>query len=99
MGIYYYNRETKKIEKEHVYGVKAIKWLYQTKSGKKSSSILASWWVSAFFGWLQDFRWSHYKIDQFIKDYSIKMEEFLPQQGHTLHYPYYSFNDFFIRKR
>lgn len=97
MDIQFYNRHTGEIEREKVYGDAAVKWLYQSQSGKLLSRFIASPLVSTVYGMLQDSSQSRRKIPKFVETYGIEMNDFLPQAGRPAHDPYESFNQFFIR--
>lgn len=98
MNIQYFNKHTETIEQEKVYGAKAVKWLYKSPFGRTVSDIAARSPISQMYGDMQSSSWSKRKVKPFIKNFSIKMEEFVPQDGHTVADPYATFNDFFIRK-
>lgn len=91
MNIKFYNRETKTIETEKVYGDKAVKWLYGSKLGQFLSPLICSSVISHFYGLYQSSTHSRAKIAPFIKNFHIDMGDY---QGRE--FP--SFNDFFIRK-
>ncbi|MBC7539301.1 MAG: phosphatidylserine decarboxylase [Bacteriovorax sp.] len=98
MEINFYNRLTKSLEKEKVYGDKFVEWLYLTESGKALSSIVCKAPISKLYGALQDSFLSKNKIAPFIQNFKISMEDYLPQEGRNTEAPYSSFNQFFIRK-
>jgi phosphatidylserine decarboxylase len=90
--IRYFNREKNRIETERVYGEAALRWLYTSPAGK----LLADWvlsrrLVSEAYGRLQSSRWSSAKVDRFVREFRIPMQDFEPG-------PFTSFNDFFIRR-
>lgn len=91
MEIRYFNREKNRVEIEKVYGELAIRWLYDSTLGRFAASLLVLPWVSKLYGCLQNMRWSRRKIQPFIQDFEIPMEEFVEEN-------YKSFNQFFIRK-
>ncbi|HLE10223.1 MAG: phosphatidylserine decarboxylase [Bdellovibrionales bacterium RIFOXYD12_FULL_39_22] len=91
MEIKIYNRREKKIEVEKVLGGKAISWLYGNNYGRFVEKGLAFSFISKIFGLLQEQGSSKKKIVQFIKDYSIKIDDFEEEE-------YQNFNQFFIRK-
>lgn len=91
MEIKYFNREKDRVEVEKVYGESAIKWLYDSTLGRWAASLLVLPWLSKLYGRLQDMRWSRKKIQPFIEDFEIPMDEFVEED-------YQSFNEFFIRK-
>lgn len=97
MDIEYFNRHSKKLEKEKVYGMKAVKWLYESTYGKSLSRVISHPFVSALYGAYQDHPISRRKIPQFVHDFDINLSEFAPQSGRTESDPYENFNQFFIR--
>jgi phosphatidylserine decarboxylase len=98
MEIKFYNRITKQIDRELVYGDKFIEWLYQTNSGKSLASFLCKAPISKAYGAMQDLPISQNKIAPFIEKFSIEMDDYLPEEGRTSAAPYSSFNQFFIRR-
>ncbi len=91
MDIKFYNRETKKIEIEKVYGDKAVKWLYGSNLGKFLSPLITSSALSHFYGLLQSSSFSKNKVNSFIENFHINMDDYVEEN-------FTSFNDFFIRK-
>ena len=81
-----------------MYGDSAVRWLYNSNSGRVVSSALVKAPVSVFYGFLQDLPFSRHKIEEFVKNYKIPMEDYLPEEGATKSTPYSSFNQFFIRR-
>lgn len=98
MEIKYFNREKQDFEIEKVYGDKAVKWMYSTASGNVLANLLVKAPVSVAYGALQSTAWSKSKVDPFIKDFNINMNEYLPEEGRDSRDPYSSFNAFFIRR-
>jgi phosphatidylserine decarboxylase len=98
LEIQFFNRSTQKLEAEKVYGEKAVSWLYDSFSGKALLPLVTQRFVSSAYGLIQDTKWSQRKVLPFIRDFSIKMEEFLPEEGASSQAPYSSFNQFFIRR-
>ena len=98
MDIQYFNRHTQKIEREKVYGDKAVKWLYQSALGKVMGDFIATPFVSEVYGMMQDSFWSQKKIPGFIEEFDIEMDDFLPAQKSLKSHGYGSFNEFFIRR-
>lgn len=97
--IKFYHRYTKTLEKEKVYGDALIKFVYRNPLGKFLLSLLKRPWLSKLYGYLQSKPSSRLKVAQFIKDFSIPMEDY---QGGSLvreskEDSYQSFNEFFIR--
>jgi phosphatidylserine decarboxylase len=90
--IRYFNRNTKKLETETVYGGDFVNWAYQTKVGYfLTRSLFSKRWLSVLMGAYEDSKISISQIAPFIKSYGINMNEFVASD-------YQSFNDFFIRK-
>lgn len=76
---------------EQVYGAKFVNWLYGTAPGRAFSPALTGAWLSKAYGAYQSSSMSRHKIEPFIREFSIHMEEFEPG-------PFGSFNDFFSRR-
>lgn len=92
--IQYYNRYTKSIETEQIYGERFLRWAYTTKTGSWFNDIFArSPWISKCYGCLMDSPRSKKKIIPFIKEFGLNTEEF--EQNPE---DFTSFNDFFYRK-
>ena len=88
----YYNRVTRKIENEQVYGGTYLNWAYRNRLGFfLTDHVFSKRWLSRIFGAIEDSVLSRSKIDDFIRKYQIRMEEFEETD-------YSCFNDFFIRK-
>ncbi len=98
MDIKFYNRVTGKVENEKVYGSEMIEWLYQSKTGQYLSYFLCKAPFSYLYGKFQDTDLSKNKIEKFIKDYQINMDDFEVENTNKLEVPYKNFNNFFIRK-
>lgn len=98
MAIKYFNRNLQRVEKEKVYGGQLVDWIYGTASGRILSPLLAYGPLSGLYGKWQDSSMSKAAINPFIKEFSIKMDEFLPEEGANTKAPYSSFNQFFIRR-
>ncbi len=96
--IRYFNRYNSCLETEDIYGGAVMKWLYQSTSGKCLSALLCRRFVSQIFGAMQNTTRSRRKINAFIHNYDIQMDEYLPAEGGTLEIPYSTFNQFFIRR-
>lgn len=92
--INYYNRYTKKIEQEIVYGETYLKWLYGTKNGKLFMKLFfKNPWFSRWYGRRMDNPKSKAMIQPFIEKYGVNMEEFLDKVEN-----FHTFNEFFYRK-
>ena len=98
LKIQFFNREAGKLEEEKVYGDGAVKWMYQTSSGRLLTKLLIKAPVSVGYGALQGMGFSKGKVPSFVKQFDIKMDEYLPEEGRTESDPYSSFNKFFIRR-
>lgn len=98
MDIQFFNKMTGKMDKELVYGDKMVEWLYKSSSGKILSEVLVKPWVSQIYGAIQSTGLSRRKVDPFVKEFNIKLDDYLPEDGRTLADPYSSFNQFFIRR-
>lgn len=97
--IYFIDRVSKKEEKEKVYGQFFLELLYGPKWYARIFSLLFLPLLSKislfskFYGWLQKWPGSRYKVAPFIKTYQIDTSEFLDPPA-----SFKSFNAFFIRK-
>ena len=92
--IEYYDRASGELCRETVMGDAAIKWAYQTLSGKLFAPLLfGSSLLSRVLGWYFDSSWSRGKIAKVIADLGIDVTEFAKPQT-----DFKSFNDFFTRK-
>ena len=90
--IQYYNRLTKKIETELVYGGELMSWAYQNPVGFfLTEHVLSKRWLSLLMGAYESSSLSTNKIEKFVARYKIPMGDFEVAK-------YASFNDFFIRK-
>lgn len=90
--VLYFNRSTQQLEKEDIYGERWLRWLYETRPGKAMSErVLAHPLFSRIYGKTQDTRWSARKIERFIREFRIPMQEY--EDG-----KFRSFNEFFIRR-
>lgn len=98
MNIQFFNRVTGTLDEEKVYGGNLVDWLYKSNSGKFFSHFLCKAPISKIYGALQDTSFSKNKINDFIKNYEINMDDYIPEEDHSLKDPYSSFNKFFIRK-
>ncbi|QQR79365.1 MAG: phosphatidylserine decarboxylase [Deltaproteobacteria bacterium] len=78
-------------ETEKVYGDQLLQWAYGSKLGGHLLSFLSRPELSRLYGWIQSSTFSRFKINRFIKDFHIPMEDYEEKS-------FSSFNDFFIRK-
>ena len=98
MQIQYFNRGEDQVEIEKVYGDAGVKWLYQSFLGKFLSNALVKAPLSVLYGKIQSLPITKNKVPDFIKNFEINMDEFLPEEGKTESDPYSSFNSFFVRR-
>lgn len=89
-----HNRERKVIEEEAVFEKYYMDLLYNTSPGRVLARILScNRWFSNLYGYLQRKPKSVEKINNFIKQHHINVDEIdMPPAG------FQSFNDFFTRK-
>jgi phosphatidylserine decarboxylase len=87
-----WNRRKGRLETEKVYGDFAVRALYGNSLGYAlSDHILSRKFISKAYGLLQSSSLSAAKVNPFIENFSIPMEDYEPG-------PFASFNDFFIRR-
>ena len=98
MMIQFFNREKGSVEVEKVYGDGAIEWLYNSFMGRMFCNLLIKRFISKWYGYYQNTRWSHRKITPFLSTFQISLSEYLPEDGGTVETPYSSFNSFFSRR-
>ncbi|MES2121199.1 MAG: phosphatidylserine decarboxylase [Chlamydiota bacterium] len=97
--IFYFDRQTKKMEKEKVYGRFFLQLLYgDGLLSKVASSLLLPPlakvpFFSQLYGLFQKSRFSRSKVIPFIQEFDVDVAEFLDPVS-----SFSSFNDFFIRK-
>ena len=93
--ILYRNRLTGGREAEQVYGEGWLRWLYEGNPfGALSLHVLVKRALfSAWYGRRQDTPGSAAKVGPFVRDYGIRMGDFVEPPG-----GYATFNDFFHRK-
>jgi phosphatidylserine decarboxylase len=94
MEITLFNRESKKLEEETVFGKSFMGFMYGTKSGKLLTNlVLIKPFFSKFYGNLLKRPSSKKKIEAFIKQHNIDVSEIIAPIS-----SFNSFNEFFIRK-
>lgn len=92
--IRYRNRQTGEIETEQVYGGQWLRRLYGNPLGQLVlHAAVRRAWFSRWYGAQQDKPTSAAKVAPFIRDYGIRMEDFVVPPG-----GYATFNEFFFRK-
>jgi phosphatidylserine decarboxylase len=91
-AIRYWNRAEQREETEQVYGDAGVRFFYENRLGQcLADHVLSGILPSKLYGFYQDSRFSRKKIDRFVRDFKIPMNEFQKKE-------YSSFNDFFVRQ-
>ncbi|RJQ75572.1 MAG: phosphatidylserine decarboxylase [Desulfobacteraceae bacterium] len=92
--IWVYNRGSRRIETEQVYGRRWMDVFYGKPWGRRiTAALLCKHPLSRLYGWLQKSAWSRRKISAFTAQYRVDLSEaVIPADGFA------SFNDFFIRR-
>jgi phosphatidylserine decarboxylase len=98
MEIKFYNRQTKSLQTEKVYGDKAVQFLYDSALGRALWPLVTGPAASKAYGFYQNLPLSKGKVRPFIEKFDIPMDLYLPQEGREENDPYANFNQFFIRK-
>lgn len=92
MKIQVYDRRTRSLFDEQVYGEKALHWVYRTLPGRLlESAVLSRPWISRVMGAYYSSEYSAGQVQKFIRQYQIDPTEFEPG-------PFDDFNSFFIRR-
>jgi phosphatidylserine decarboxylase len=92
--ILFYDRYSKSIQTEKVYGDQALRWTYGTIAGRMSLSLLVKRAIfSRWYGWRMDRRTSRRKIAPFVEQYELDASEFDSELD-----SFANFNQFFYRK-
>ncbi len=86
-----YNRQTKQYEDNIQYGGRLLEFLYHHKLGRVFLKFVIHPYFSRLYGWYQKSPLSRKKIDAFVKEYSISLEDYESTE-------YKSFYEFFVRK-
>jgi len=90
--IHFIERNTGQIKTEKVPGAYWLNWLYYHPFGKLALETMAKKkFLSEWYGQQMDKPSSKKKIEAFVKEYDINMEDYVEQD-------YSSFNEFFYRK-
>ncbi|MGC6425284.1 MAG: phosphatidylserine decarboxylase [Lentimonas sp.] len=89
-----YNRHTRQVETESVYGEGFLRWAYGNPLGRLTVELAVKrLWFSKWYGWRMDRPASRAKVAPFVKDYGVDVGEFAdPVES------YQTFNEFFYRK-
>ena len=91
------DRENAKEMTEKVYGQWFLSLLYNSFPGKILAPFFTNKIFSKIYGSLQDLPLSQSKYESFIKNFDIKMEEYILDHPDEK-VPFKTFNDFFIRQ-
>ena len=91
----YIDRRTGELQEETIAGLKYLKWLYTTQTGRfVLATLVRRKLFSAFYGKLQDTEFSRRKIPKFITELQIDLSEAKIEDPSG----YRTFNDFFSRQ-
>jgi phosphatidylserine decarboxylase len=91
--IHYFDRYSKTLKTEEIYGEKWLRFTYENPLGR-----LLLWFFvkralfSIYFGWRMSWRYSAFKVLPFIVKYNLDIDEFTKTP-----YDYKTFNEFFSR--
>jgi len=95
MKIVYIERKTGELKEEKVPGRIFLQWIYGNRLGKLTLwAMVKRKWFSKVYGKAQDCSFSKRKIQDFVRDQGIDMQEAERENPED----YHSFNDFFTRK-
>jgi phosphatidylserine decarboxylase len=90
--IRFHNRSSNRVETEKVYGSQYVELAYKNSFGLFLTKLFfVRPWLSKIMGAIESSTMSKARIEPFIKQYQIPMEDYEPQK-------FNSFNEFFIRK-
>jgi len=93
-SIQYYNRYSRQVETEQVYGLAFLKWTYGNPLGKLSlHGFVKKAFFSKWYGRRMDDGQSREKIAPFIQTYRLNPDEFADDAA-----SFRTFNEFFYRK-
>jgi len=91
--IEFYDRATKQVETEDVYGEGFLRWAYGNPLGRLSVTVAVKrLWFSRWYGWRMDQPKSRAKVQPFLDTYCVDPEEFAEPVD-----SYGTFNKFFYR--
>jgi len=89
----FYNRYTKTIETEEIYGEKWLRLTYENPLGRLLLwAFVKRSLFSIYFGWRMNRRYSAFKVLPFIVRYNLNVDEFTRKP-----YDFKTFNEFFSR--
>ena len=90
--IVFWDRRTKRLTEEAVYGDFFIRAMYGHRLGRfVMDRFLSRPWFSRLYGFLQSTAWSRFKVAPFVRKFAIPMDDYVSES-------YSNFNDFFIRR-
>jgi phosphatidylserine decarboxylase len=92
--IEFFNRYTRRRERERVYGAGWMRWTYTHPFGRLALAALVKRPLfSRWYGWRMDRAASRRKVQPFIREFEVKVDEFAeaPESFRT-------FNEFFYRR-
>ena len=91
--IRYYDRYTRTVKTERIYGEKWLRLAYENPAGRCFVWLLARRaWFSKWYGWKMNKRLSALQVIPFIANYDIDVDEFAKSA-----FDYKTFNEFFYR--
>ena len=92
--IRFYNRYSRAMETESIYGETFLRWAYGNPLGQLTVALAVKrLWFSRWYGWRMDQPGSRAKVAPFIQQYAVNTEEFAESAD-----KYGSFNEFFYRR-
>jgi len=95
MSIYYIDRKTGEKKEEKIAGEAYLKWIYENPLGMSFLELFIKKKIfSSIYGKLQNTKFSSKKIDKFINELGIDLDE--AEKSNPVEYK--SFNEFFSRK-
>jgi phosphatidylserine decarboxylase len=93
-AIEYFNRYTRRVEREAIYGEGYLRWSYENRLGRLMTHLLVKRAVfSRWYGWRMNRPASRRKIAPFIRRYGLDANEFADSAE-----SFHTFNEFFYRK-
>ncbi len=92
--IEFFNRYTRRVERERVYGAGWLRWTYVNPFGRLALELVAKRALfSRWYGWRMDRPASRHRVPPFIREFGVDVSEFAdsPESFRT-------FNEFFYRR-
>ncbi len=91
--IRYYDRHSRQVQTEQIYGERWLRWAYETRVGRAMAWLLLKRaWFSHWYGWRMNRRVSAHKVLPFIVNYGLDVDEFARKPTE-----FGTFNEFFYR--